>query len=345
MNKSEFDKNLSAIQDESDSEIRYNVDETVNDLCVTVDVGEVANIKIKVNKSSFKRKLRQVFWFYIFMLPALVGFGLLAVYPFIKAFIVSFTNRTLLDTEYAFVGFKNYIRAFNDPYVWESLKISLIYALSTVVIVNVVGLLVALLLTSKHKFIKGFRIIYYIPAIIPSVASVIMYGFIFSPSAGIINVILRAIGVSNPPMWLMHTKSALPTMILMSLWGFGGKMVIYLAGLLGISREFYEAAELEGANKWQSFWSITFPHLTPVIFYNVMMSIIGGIQVFTEAYVLTGTGFGVPVRFYVVNLYTHAFDGEMQQGYGSALAWILFLVIGVITAIYNVINKKFFNYD
>ena len=206
-------------------------------------------------------------------------------------------------------------------------------------------MLVALLLTARHKFIKGYRIIYYIPSIIPSVASVIMYGFIFSPSAGVINIILRSLGIANPPMWLTHTKTALLTMILMSLWGFGGKMVIYLAGLMGIPHDYYEAADLEGANKWQSFWHITFPQMTPVIFYNVMMSIIGGIQVFTEAYVMSGTGMGVPVRFYVVNLYTHAYSGEFDLGYASALSWILFVVIGIITALYNFINKKFFSYD
>ena len=297
---------------------------------------------IKVNR----QKARQVMWFYIFMLPALVGFTLLSIYPFFRALYISFTDRTLLGFEPTqWIGFQNYVRAFRDPYVWDSLRISLIYAVSTVLITNIGGMLIALLLTAKHKFIKGYRIIYYIPSIIPSVASVIMYGFIFSPSSGVINIILRSLGVANPPMWLTHTKTALLTMILMSLWGFGGKMVIYLAGLMGIPHDYYEAADLEGANKWQSFWHITFPQMTPVIFYYVMMSIIGGIQVFTEAYVMSGTGMGVPVRFYVVNLYTHAYSGEFDLGYASALSWILFVVIGIITALYNFINKKFFSYD
>ena len=302
------------------------------------------NISYKLK--SRKRQLRQVMWFYVFMLLALVGFGLLAVYPFFRALYISFTDRTLLGFEPTqWIGLKNYIRAFGDPYVWESLRLSLIYALFTVIISNGVGLLVALLLTSKHRFIKGYRIIYYIPSIIPAVASVIMYGFIFSPSAGVINIILRALGVENPPMWLTHTKTALPTMILMSLWGFGGKMVIYLAGLLGIPRNYYEAAELDGANKWQAFHKITVPQLMPVIFYNVMMSIIGGMQVFTEAYVMSGSGMGVPILFYVVNLYTHAYSGDFNLGYASALSWILFVVIGLITAIYNFINKKFLSYE
>ena len=280
------------------------------------------------------------------MLPALIGFAILSLYPFVRALYISFTDRTLIAFEETkWVGLANYIRAFNDPYVWESLRESLIFALFSVLITNVMGLLIAMLLTSKHRFIKGYRIIYYIPSIIPSVVSMIMFGFIFNPSQGVINIMLRAFGMENPPMWFSHTKTALLTMILMSFWAFGGKMVIYLAGLLGISRDYYEAAELEGANKWQSFWNITFPQLTPVIFYNVMMSIIGGIQIFTEAYVASGTGMGVPIRFYVVNLYTHAYSGDFNLAYASALAWILFVVIAIITALYNFINKKFFSYN
>lgn len=280
------------------------------------------------------------------MLPALIGFTGLALYPFFRALFISFTNRTLLGfDETQWVGFANYLRAFKDPYVWESLGTSMIFAVFSVIITNVMGLLVALLLTSKHPFIKGFRIIYYIPSIIPGVASVIAFGFIFSPSQGVINIMLRGLGIENPPMWLSSTKTALPTMILMGLWAFGGKMVIFLAGLLGISRDYYEAASLEGANGWQMFWHVTFPQMTRVIFYNVMMSIIGSIQIFTEAYVISGTGVGVPVNFYMVNLYSHAYSGEFQLGYASALAWILFIVIMVITGLYNLINKRFFDYD
>lgn len=297
---------------------------------------------IKINKI----KARHVMWFYVFMLPALVGFTLLSVYPFFRALYISFTDRTLLGFEQTnWIGIDNYARAFKDPYMWESLRISLVYALCTLLITNITGMLTALLLTAKHRFIKVFRTIYYLPSIIPSVASVIMYGFIFNPSGGVVNSVLLSLGVENPPMWLTHTKTALLTMILLSFWSFGGKMVIYLAGLVGIPVDYYEAADLEGANNWQCYWHITFPQMTPVIFYNVMMSIVGGLQVFTEAYVMSGTGMGVPIRFFVVNLYSHAYSGEFDLGYASALAWILFFVIGIITVLYNYINKKFFSYD
>lgn len=294
-----------------------------------------------------QRKVREVFWFYVFLFPALIGFTVLSIYPFFRAFYLSFTDRTLLGFEpTTFVGLKNYIRAFKDPYVWESLKTSLIFAVCSVTITNVVAMLIALLLTCKNKFIKVYRALYYVPSIIPSVASVIMFGFIFNPTQGVINLFLSSIGFDTSKLlWLSGTKTALLTMILMSFWGFGGKMVIYLAGLLGIPKDYYEAANLDGANKWQEFWSITFPQMTPVIFYNVMMSIIGSIQIFTEAYVLSGTGTGVSINFYMVNLYTHAYGGEYQLGYASSLAWILFVVILAITGLYYFINNKFFKYD
>lgn len=293
-----------------------------------------------------KRKQQEVMWFYIFLLPGLIGFSLLAIYPFFRALYLSFTDRTLLGFDpMTFVWFKNYQRAFHDPYVWESLKLSLIYALFTTVGVNLMALLSAMLLTVKNKFIKVYRTIFYIPSILPAVSSVLMFSWIFNPAQGVINTILHAMGVENTPMWLEHTKTVLPTMILMSLWSFGGKMVIYLAGLQGISQDYYEAASIEGANRRNMFRYITFPQLTPVIFYNVLMSIIGGIQVFTEAYVLSGTGAGVPVNFYLVNIYTHAYNGAFQLGYASALAWILFVVILVISRIYFYINNRYFNYD
>lgn len=294
------------------------------------------------------KKKRDVFWFYVFLTPGLIGLCGLTLYPIVRALYLSFTNRTLLGFEdTVVVGIANYVRAFKDPYVWESLQNSLVFAFFSVIISNVVGLLTAMLLTFKVKGIKVFRALFYLPSIIPSVASIIMFGFIFSPSSGVINGLLKTFGVAdaNLPLWLMGSETALTTMILMSFWGFGGKMVIYLAGLMGIPKDLYEAADLDGANKWQKFWHITFTQLMPVIFYNVMMSIIGSIQIFTEAYVLSGSGTGYTVNFYMLNLYTHAYSGDFNLGYASALAWILFVVILVISGIYYLINKLFFNYD
>lgn len=297
-------------------------------------------------KVTLKKKTRQVLWFYAFIGLSLIGFLLLQIYPFVRAFVLSFTNATLNSFEpEKFVGFKNYIRAFKDPFVWESLKLSSIYAVFNIVLINVISFCMALLLnTQNKKGISIFRTIFYIPSIIPTVASVIMFSWIFSPSQGIVNAVLRVLGVENPPLWMESTQTVLPTLIVISLWGFGGKMVIYLAGLQGVNRDYYEVASLEGASKLCVLFHITIPLVMPIIFYNVLMSIISGIQVFTEAYVLSGTGAGVPVNFYVVNIYTKLFS-EFDLGYSSALAWILFVIILVISKIYNFINDKFLTFE
>ena len=297
-------------------------------------------------KVTLKRKTRQVLWFYAFIGLSLIGFLLLQIYPFLRAFVLSFTDATLNSFEpEKFVGFKNYIKAFKDPFVWESLKLSAIYAVFNIVLINIISFCMALLLnTQNKKGISVFRTIFYIPSIIPTVASVIMFSWIFSPSQGIVNAVLRVLGVENPPLWMESTQTVLPTLIVISLWGFGGKMVIYLAGLQGVNRDYYEVASLEGASKFCVLFHITIPLVMPMIFYNVLMSIISAIQVFTEAYVLSGTGAGVPVNFYVVNIYSKLFS-EFDLGYSSALAWILFVIILVISKIYNFINDKFLTFE
>ena len=297
-------------------------------------------------KVTLKRKTRQVLWFYAFIGLSLIGFLLLQIYPFVRAFVLSFTDATLNSFEpEKFVGFNNYIKAFKDPFVWESLKLSAIYAVFNIVLINIISFCMALLLnTQNKKGISVFRTIFYIPSIIPTVASVIMFSWIFSPSQGIVNAVLRVLGVENPPLWMESTQTVLPTLIVISLWGFGGKMVIYLAGLQGVNRDYYEVASLEGASKFCVLFHITIPLVMPMIFYNVLMSIISAIQVFTEAYVLSGTGAGVPVNFYVVNIYSKLFS-EFDLGYSSALAWILFVIILVISKIYNFINDKFLTFE
>ena len=241
---------------------------------------------------------------------------------------------------------KNYLRAFGDVYVWDSLGKSFIYAFATLVTVNVTGLLAALLMNHvKGKFSNVLRTIFYAPSILPAVSMVIMFTWIFNPSTGFLNTILRSLGVENVPLWLEGNTTVIPTLIIMSFWSFGAKMVIYLAGLQGISKEYYEAASLDGANTVTTFFKITLPLLSPVLFYNVLMSLVGGLQVFTEAYVISGTGTGVPVNFYVLNVFSLAFNSPYELGYASALAWILFVIILAMTGLYFIFSKKFLNFD
>lgn len=294
-----------------------------------------------------KRKRKQVLYFFLFASPGLIGFAVLSVYPILRSLFLSFTNRTLLGYEPTeWVGLKNYIRAFGDVYVWDSLGKSFIYAFATLVTVNVTGLLAALLMNHvKGKFSNVLRTIFYAPSILPAVSMVIMFTWIFNPSTGFLNTILRSLGIENVPLWLEGNTTVIPTLIIMSFWSFGAKMVIYLAGLQGISKEYYEAVSLDGANAVTTFFKITLPLLSPVLFYNVLMSLVGGLQVFTEAYVISGTGTGVPVNFYVLNVFSLAFNSPYELGYASALAWILFVIILAMTGLYFIFSKKFLNFD
>lgn len=294
-----------------------------------------------------KRKRKQALYFFLFASPGLIGFAVLSVYPILRSLFLSFTNRTLLGYEPTeWVGLKNYIRAFGDVYVWDSLGKSFIYAIATLVTVNVTGLLAALLMNHvKGKFSNVLRTIFYAPSILPAVSMVIMFTWIFNPSTGFLNTILRSLGVGNVPLWLEGNTTVIPTLIIMSFWSFGAKMVIYLAGLQGISKEYYEAVSLDGANAVTTFFKITLPLLSPVLFYNVLMSLVGGLQVFTEAYVISGTGTGVPVNFYVLNVFSLAFNSPYELGYASALAWILFVIILAMTGLYFIFSKKFLNFD
>lgn len=294
-----------------------------------------------------KRKRKQALYFFLFASPGLIGFAVLSVYPILRSLFLSFTNRTLLGYEPTeWVGLKNYIRAFGDVYVWDSLGKSFIYAIATLVTVNVTGLLAALLMNHvKGKFSNVLRTIFYAPSILPAVSMVIMFTWIFNPSTGFLNTILRSLGVENVPLWLEGNTTVIPTLIIMSFWSFGAKMVIYLAGLQGISKEYYEAVSLDGANAVTTFFKITLPLLSPVLFYNVLMSLVGGLQVFTEAYVISGTGTGVPVNFYVLNVFSLAFNSPYELGYASALAWILFVIILAMTGLYFIFSKKLLNFD
>ena len=294
-----------------------------------------------------KRKRKQALYFFLFASPGLIGFAVLSVYPILRSLFLSFTNRTLLGYEPTeWVGLKNYIRAFGDVYVWDSLGKSFIYAFATLVTVNVTGLLAALLMNHvKGKFSNVLRTIFYAPSILPAVSMVIMFTWIFTPSTGFLNTILRSLGVENVPLWLEGNTTVIPTLIIMSFWSFGAKMVIYLAGLQGLSKEYYEAVSLDGANAVTTFFKITLPLLSPVLFYNVLMSLVGGLQVFTEAYVISGTGTGVPVNFYVLNVFSLAFNSPYELGYASALAWILFVIILAMTGLYFIFSKKFLSFD
>ncbi|MBW3624652.1 MAG: sugar ABC transporter permease, partial [Armatimonadetes bacterium] len=194
--------------------------------------------------------------------------------------------------------------------------------------------------------ISVFRTIYYLPAVTSSVAMFLLWRWILNPEFGLVNHLLHGV-FGTPrgwPGWLSDPGWAMPALILMNLWYLGGGMIIYLAGLQGIPEHLYEAADLDGAGWWSKFRNVTLPMLTPTIFFNLVMSVIGSFQVFTQAYVMTAGGPAKATLFYVLLLYQQAFD-FLRFGYASAMAWILFVVIAALTAFNFKLAPKWVHYD
>lgn len=302
----------------------------------------------KVVKTGFhlKRKTRKRLYFYIFLLPSLIGFASLTAYPVFRSLYLSFTNRNLLypgNTKW--IGFLNYKVLLSYDEFWKALSNTLIYAAATVVLLNVLGILSAVLLSQVSKGSGVFRTIFFLPSILPVVAMVVTFQMFLDPTNGIVNNFLVALGVNRTdlPLWLASPDSGtqLVTLIIMAMWSFGSKMIIYFAGLKNISRDYYEAAQIDGATSVRMFFQITLPLLTPSIFYNMVMSIIGGLQVFTESYVATGGN----TKFYVYLLYNMAYQRPFMLGRASAMAWLLFIVVAFFTGFYTIINRKLVYYD
>jgi multiple sugar transport system permease protein len=268
---------------------------------------------------------REALTFYLLISPWLLGLLLFVLGPMIASLFISFTRWDLLSPA-KFVGLQNYEKMFTrDPLFWQSLKVTIIYTLVYVPLELTGGLVLALLMNQKLRFRGAFRTIYYLPSVLPGVAFVVLWMWILNPDVGLINTLLSYVGIQGP-RWLADPQWALPALLMMSLWGLGRTMVIYLASLQGIPQHLYEAAAIDGANSWQAFWKITLPMLTPTIFFNLVLSVISTFQTFTSAFVATDGGPLDSTLFYVLYLFRQAFQ-FFNMGYASALAWILFLLI------------------
>lgn len=261
---------------------------------------------------------------YLFILPWLIGLFLFYLFPLLYSLVLSFTDWDLLQKA-NFIGVDNYDKMMHDDTFWSSIKVTIIYSVVSVPLGIIFGILLAVLLNQKLPGIRIFRTIFYLPAVVSGVAVSMLWLWVFDPKYGIINTMLSWIGITGP-QWLSDPKTSLASLILMSLWGIGDAMIIYLAGLQGVSRELYEAADVDGASVVRKFWNITIPMLTPTIFFNLIMGIIKSFQVFTQALVMTNGGPGDSTMLYVLYLYRNAFE-FFKMGYASALGWVLFLII------------------
>ena len=260
-----------------------------------------------------------------------MGFLLFELGPLLTSLYLSFTKFDVLTTP-KWVGLKNWDKMlFNDPLVWHSLKITAIYSVGAVSLGLVLGLGLALLLNQDVRGLSYYRTVFYTPAVVSGAAVAMMWLLLLNPQAGVINRILAMVGIEGPA-WLFDRQWALPAFILMSLWGVGGGMVLYLAALQGVPSELYDAAMIDGAGALPKLWFITLPMISPVIFFSLVMGIIGSFQVFTSAYIMTKGGPANATYFFVLGIYLNAFE-FLKMGYASALAWMLSMIILVLTFI------------
>lgn len=283
-------------------------------------------------------------WF--FVSPWLVGFAVLTAGPVAASVLYSFCRYDVLHPA-EWVGLENYRRLlFDDPLFWLSLA-NTGYMLLGVPLGMAVGLGIALLLNTEVRGMKVYRTVFYLPAIVPLVASSILWLWVLNPTNGLINAGLYALGVDHPPLWLASPSWGLGSkaaILLMGLWGAGGSMIIWLAGLKGISRSLYEAAQIDGAGPLRCFFAITLPMLTPYVFFNLVMGVIGTMQIFTQAFIMTSGGPADSTVFYAYHLFNAAFR-YFEMGYASALAWVLMLMILALTGFQLWTSKRWVHYE
>lgn len=289
---------------------------------------------------------REVWWGYAFLSPWLIGFLMLTAGPIIASVVYSFCHYDVLHPA-QYVGVENYRQLlFDDPLFWRSLG-NTAYMMLGLPLGMAAGLGIAMLLNTEVRGMRVYRTIFYLPAIVPVVASSLLWIWVLNPELGLLNSMLRTIGIEHPPRWLsspswlLGSKAAI---ILMGLWGAGSGMVVWLAGLKGIPRHLYEAAEIDGAGPWRSFCNVTLPMLSPYIFFNLIMGVIGTMQLFSQAYIMTQGGPDDSTLFYAYYLFNSAFR-YFRMGYASAMAWVLFLIVLALTLVQLWLSRRWVHYD
>jgi multiple sugar transport system permease protein len=274
-------------------------------------------------------------WGYLFISPFIVGILGFTLIPTVATLVMSFTNFTLSGAPTSFIGVTNYQRLFRDSQIWSSLLVTVRFAAIALPVGLILPLGLALMLNSKSLRAKSlFRTLFYFPYIVPFVAAIFVWGALLNAETGWINQFLRWVGVANPPNWLNSVVWIYPALVILGLWGIGNAMLIFLASLQGVPTELYNAAEIDGAGWWQSMWNVTLPMISPVIFYNLTLSIVGLFQYFTVPLVLNqGTGApGGTTMFYNLYLYKVFFTYQ-NMAYGATMAWLLFVIILVVTLV------------
>jgi multiple sugar transport system permease protein len=299
---------------------------------------------VQPRKGLFKLSMRkrEAIFGYIFLSPWIIGFIMFLAGPMIASIFLSLTEYKMIHPP-VWLGLANYTRMMNDPLVWRSLRVTATYTAFSVPLGLISAMAVAVLLNQRIHLSGIFRTIFYLPSVISGVAVALVFAWIFNYRFGILNFFLSLVGISGPN-WLGNPRYALWAFVVMSLWGIGGTVIIFLAGLQGVPVSLHEAATIDGANAWTRFWKITIPLITPVILFTMVTGVIGTFQTFTQAYIMTGGGPANATLFYLLYLYKNAFNW-FEMGYASALAWLLFLIILICTIIMWVTSAKWVYYE
>ena len=298
-----------------------------------------------VNRKWPRRRRRENLYGYLFLTPWLLGFFGLFVGPGLVSLYLSLTKYDVLSPP-QFVGAANYVKMFTDdeqfyPSLWRTF-----YFAGVGVPLGVLGsMTLAILLNMKLKGVTIFRTLFFMPSLVPLVASVLLWKWLLDTDFGIVNQALSNLGIGNPPGWFTDRRWAIPSLISMRLWaGIGGtQMIIFLAGLQGIPDTLYDAASIDGANWWQRVVNVTIPLLTPTIFFNTVLGIISALQTFAAAFVATEGGPGFATWFYSLHIWKHAFD-YWNMGYAAALAWFFAIIIIALTIVQMTLSKRWVFY-
>jgi multiple sugar transport system permease protein len=284
-------------------------------------------LKLQMPKSKLAR--REAIEGYLFILPWILGFLMFRFGPMLYSLFLSFTDYAARGAP-NWIGFENYVYMFTkDPRFLDSLRSTFAFVVGYLPLNLSLGLAIALLMNQRVRGIFVFRSIYYLPAVTSGVAVAILWQFVFHKQWGILNAILAVFGVQSIG-WLVDPKWVMVAFVIMSIWGVGGSMIIYLAGLQSIPTELYESAAIDGANRARQFWHITLPMLTPTIFFVLITGLIGAFQIFESAYIMTGGGPSYATYFFGLNIYFTAFQ-SLRFAYASTLAWMLFVIIAALT--------------
>jgi multiple sugar transport system permease protein len=281
----------------------------------------------------------------LFIAPWIVGFLAFTLYPICSSLFFSFCDYSVLERP-VWVGAENYTELARDDVFWISLKNTAYYAVFALSFGLILSISIALLLNTKVRGMAFYRTIFFLPSIVPAVATAILWLWILNGKFGVLNYTLSLFGIPDKslPAWLESKEWAMPALIMMSLWGIGHSMVIYLAGLQDVPIHLYESAEIDGASWWQKTVHITLPMLSPSIYFNLIMGIIGTFQVFAAPYIMTNGGPERATHFYSFYLYNLAFE-DLRMGYACAMAWILFVIILVLTLAATKVSQRHVHYE